>query len=151
MHAQSCRWFVAVFRIIGAVCSLSLLGPVMAAPPPSGGTDRPAASASGLDRSSPAVVSADAAGKAVAGEEKEKSLREQTIYIPYEKLRKVFEKEGRGVFLPYEKFRELWQAAQEKKAAAPDQKLSRGGSDYRIGERSDRLQGCGPRQGRAED
>ena len=41
-------------------------------------------------------------------------LREQTIYIPYEKLRKVFEKEGRGVFLPYEKFRELWEAAREK-------------------------------------
>ena len=49
--------------------------------------------------------------------EKEKSLREQTIYVPYEKLRKIFEKEGRGVFLPYEKFRELWQAAQERKEA----------------------------------
>lgn len=43
-------------------------------------------------------------------------LREQTIYIPYEKLRKVFEKEGRGVFLPYEKFRELWDAARDKTA-----------------------------------
>jgi len=43
-------------------------------------------------------------------------LREQSIYIPYEKLRKVFEKEGRGVFLPYEKFRELWDAAREKTA-----------------------------------
>ncbi len=38
-------------------------------------------------------------------------IREQTIYIPYEKLRKTFEKEGRGVFLPYDKFQELWQAA----------------------------------------
>ena len=38
-------------------------------------------------------------------------IREQTIYIPYEKLRKTFEKEGRGVFLPYEKFQELWNAA----------------------------------------
>ena len=27
-------------------------------------------------------------------------LREQSIYIPYEKLRKVFEQHGRGVFLP---------------------------------------------------
>ena len=40
-------------------------------------------------------------------------IREQTIYIPYEKLRKTFEKEGRGVFLPYEKFRELWDAARD--------------------------------------
>lgn len=38
-------------------------------------------------------------------------LREQTIYIPYEKFRRVFEKQGRGVFLPYERFRELWEAA----------------------------------------
>ena len=45
-----------------------------------------------------------------AGEE-DRSLREQTIYIPYENLRKTFEKEGRGVFLPYEKFRQLWDAA----------------------------------------
>ena len=41
-------------------------------------------------------------------------IREQTIYIPYDKLRQVFEKQGRGVFLPYEKFQELWQAAQDK-------------------------------------
>ena len=46
--------------------------------------------------------------------ESDKILREQTIYIPYEKLRKVFEKQGRGVFLPYEKFQELWKAAREK-------------------------------------
>ncbi len=38
-------------------------------------------------------------------------LREQTIYIPYERLKNVFEKQGRGVFLPYEKFQELWNAA----------------------------------------
>ncbi|NUQ63982.1 MAG: hypothetical protein HUU20_16005 [Pirellulales bacterium] len=44
------------------------------------------------------------------------AIRELTIYIPYEKLRKVFEKEGRGVFLPYEKFRQLWDAAREKTA-----------------------------------
>ena len=55
---------------------------------------------------------------AAAGKDKhpqaEKSLREQTIYIPYEKLRKVFEKEGRGVFLPYQEFQTLWQAARDK-------------------------------------
>ncbi len=39
-------------------------------------------------------------------------IRERTIYVPYERFRAVFEKDGRGVFLPYEKFRELWQAAQ---------------------------------------
>lgn len=50
--------------------------------------------------------------------DQDKPLREQSIYIPYEKLRKVFEKEGRGVFLPYEKYRELWQAAQARKTEA---------------------------------
>ncbi len=43
-------------------------------------------------------------------------FREQTIYIPYTRLREVFETEGRGVFLPYEKFAELWKAAREKTA-----------------------------------
>jgi hypothetical protein len=38
-------------------------------------------------------------------------LREQTVYIPYTKLRALFEKEGRGVFLPYEEFQSLWEAA----------------------------------------
>ena len=54
--------------------------------------------------------------------EQEGLIREQSIYIPYEKLRKVFEKEGRGVFLPYEKFQELWQAAQEKTRPAQEPK-----------------------------
>ncbi len=39
---------------------------------------------------------------------------ERTIYVPYAKLKEVFEKEGRGVFLPYEQFEKLWQAAQQK-------------------------------------
>src|SRR6185436_19773484 len=37
---------------------------------------------------------------------KETPLKEQTIYVPYAKLRAMFEKEGRGVFLPYDKFQE---------------------------------------------
>ena len=41
------------------------------------------------------------------------SIREQTIYIPYSKLKKVFEQQGRGVFVPYEKFQELWRQAQK--------------------------------------
>jgi hypothetical protein len=45
--------------------------------------------------------------------------REQTIYVPYEKLRETFEKDGRGVYIPYERFQELWKAARasEKTAA----------------------------------
>ncbi|MBU0639020.1 MAG: hypothetical protein KKB50_09160 [Planctomycetes bacterium] len=46
--------------------------------------------------------------------------REQTIYIPYEKLREVFEREGRGVFLPYEEFQALWRAAREATAKPPE-------------------------------
>jgi hypothetical protein len=59
-----------------------------------------------------------AAGSAAAAD---RSLREQTIYVPYQKLRETFEKQGRGVFLPYEKFQELWQAARERPVpATPD-------------------------------
>jgi len=49
-------------------------------------------------------------------------IREQTIYVPYDRLRQVFEKHGRGVFLPYEKFQELWQAAQDKTRPPADPK-----------------------------
>ncbi|MBL6714705.1 MAG: hypothetical protein ISQ07_15145, partial [Pirellulales bacterium] len=38
-------------------------------------------------------------------------IREQTIYVPYNRLRGVFEADGRGVFLPYEKFQDLWKRA----------------------------------------
>ena len=41
-------------------------------------------------------------------------VRERTVYVPYEKLKETFEKEGRGVFLPYEEFLKLWNAAQPK-------------------------------------
>ena len=57
------------------------------------------------DNSKPSATPAD------APEKKDNSLREQDIYIPYDKLRSVFEKHGRGVYLPYEKFEELWKAA----------------------------------------
>lgn len=49
-------------------------------------------------------------------------FREQSIYIPYDKLWKVFEKEGRGVFVPYEEFNRLWTAARSNlnaRAEAP--------------------------------
>jgi hypothetical protein len=47
-------------------------------------------------------------------------LREQSIYIPYTKLRETFEKEGRGVFLPYDKFQELWRAARAATTKPPE-------------------------------
>ncbi len=56
------------------------------------------------------------------GKKAEQSLHEQDIYIPYEKLREVFEKHGRGVFLPYEQFQELWKAAREKTPRTAEEK-----------------------------
>ncbi len=46
--------------------------------------------------------------------ESNEQLKEQTIYIPYDKLDKVFEQPGRGVFLPYEKFQQLWNRANQQ-------------------------------------
>jgi hypothetical protein len=66
----------------------------------------------------PAVAPAQAEKKDDAADAPK--LREQTIYIPYTKLREVFETEGRGVFLPYEKFAELWKAAREKTVPAAE-------------------------------
>lgn len=57
-------------------------------------------------------ISAFSQEKPQNSSEEKSTLREQTIYVPYEKLREVFEREGRGVFLPYDKFQELWKAAQ---------------------------------------
>ena len=51
---------------------------------------------------------------------KDDTIREQTIYIPYEKLKTVFEKQGRGVFLPYEQFQALWKQARAAKAPTPE-------------------------------
>jgi len=59
---------------------------------------------------------AEAAKASDAAKAESKPFREQTIYIPYTKLREVFEREGRGVFVPYDKFQELWKAAREKDA-----------------------------------
>ena len=41
--------------------------------------------------------------------------KEQTVYVPYEKLKHAFETEGRGVFLPYAEFRKLWDLANQAK------------------------------------
>ena len=51
----------------------------------------------------------------------ERAKSEQTIYIPYDKLKDVFEREGRGVFLPYDQFQKLWQEARSAKSRSiPD-------------------------------
>jgi len=47
--------------------------------------------------------------------------RGQTIYIPFSKLREVFEKEGRGVFLPYDQFQTLWKEARDHRQTPPPQ------------------------------
>jgi hypothetical protein len=39
------------------------------------------------------------------------------VYVPYEKLKGVFESEKQGVFLPYDEFQRLWRAAQGMPAA----------------------------------
>ena len=51
-------------------------------------------------------------------------VREQTIYVPYENLRKTFEQEGRGVYLPYEQFRQLWDEAQKGREVLKPQSLA---------------------------
>jgi len=38
-------------------------------------------------------------------------IKQQTIYVPYEKPQDVFEREGRGVFLPFEQFECSWNGA----------------------------------------
>jgi len=68
------------------------------------------------------VAYAAPAPKEPPAAEEAKAVREQSIYIPYEKLREVFEKQGRGVFLPYEKFQELWKAARDRTAPPPEAK-----------------------------
>ena len=40
------------------------------------------------------------------------------VYVPYDELKNVFEKEDQGVFLPFKEFERLWRAAQHKPTAA---------------------------------
>ena len=107
------------------VCCLALLG----LPRPTLAQEEPAAPATPEEQETApaeatppaAPVSEPASPTPSPDSETEPVIREQTIYIPYEKLRKTFEKEGRGVFLPYEKFRELWDAAREATKAPEDE------------------------------
>ncbi|MGI5924193.1 MAG: hypothetical protein ACOX9E_09640 [Lentisphaeria bacterium] len=47
----------------------------------------------------------------IAQEVAKKTPPEKNIYLPYERLWEIFEKDQRGVFLPYAEFQQLWQRA----------------------------------------
>ena len=76
-----------------------------------------------------------AAPTAPAAAKSDKPLREQTIYIPYSKLRETFEKEGRGVYLPYDQFQELWRKARLADQPQIEQRPPAGRPDYRYRKR----------------
>lgn len=85
-------------------------------PPPASTVETPPAPPATPPAAPPTVappVIEDAADEEASEDDEPKALLERTIYIPYEDLRKTFEKEGRGVFLPYEEFRTLWDKARE--------------------------------------
>ncbi len=67
----------------------------------------------------PPVVSATPAATTTSAPA-DRTFREQTIYIPYTRLRETFERGGRGVFLPYEEFDKLWRAARDKDIPTPE-------------------------------
>lgn len=91
------RFGLVMWALACVVSSAGALGQAPTAPP----AEPPAPAAS----APPPLATAVEEGSTPA------PLREQTIYVPYEKLKNVFEKTGRGVFIPYEKFQELWNAA----------------------------------------
>lgn len=53
-------------------------------------------------------------------------LIEKTIYIPFEKLREVFEKDQRKVVLSYEEFDKLWKAARANAEPKPPAEAKQG-------------------------
>ena len=53
---------------------------------------------------------------AVGAEPSTKPAEPVKVYVPYEKLKGVFEADKQGVFLPYEQFQQLWRAAQGRPA-----------------------------------
>ena len=101
-------------RWLMGVAWLFLLAVANAADPPAEEQPQPA-----VVETSPQPAAAEQNPQPAAAEEG--SIREQTIYVPYSKLRQVFEQEGRGVFVPYEQFQKLWKQAQEALRAEPDQ------------------------------
>ena len=81
-----------------------------------------------LSSMAPAVILLLAATLASATDQTDEAagedtkIKEQSVYIPYAKLREVFEREGHGVFLPYEEFQRLWTAAREATHTPPEAK-----------------------------
>ncbi|MDD8046299.1 MAG: hypothetical protein PHF14_07545 [Verrucomicrobiota bacterium] len=65
----------------------------------------------------------------VEEEPKPDRFLEQRVYITYEQLQKVFEREGRGVYLPYDQFLALWEKAQ---ASEEDPEVVEPPLDYLI-------------------
>ena len=55
-------------------------------------------------------------GSAAGNKNNKKSTPPTKVYVPYEELKDVFEKEQQGVFLPYKEFQKLWRAAQGRPA-----------------------------------
>ncbi|MHC4483367.1 MAG: hypothetical protein ACYSW4_07435, partial [Planctomycetota bacterium] len=53
-------------------------------------------------------------GIAAGNKENQADTQPPKVYVPYEKLKGVFEKEQQGVFLPFKEFEKLWRAAQGK-------------------------------------
>jgi hypothetical protein len=106
------------FAVAHTPLSASEVGVVLAQAPAPDAASQPGAdeASDGRADAAPAAPTpgADDPAREASEAGEDKVIREQSIYIPYEKLRKVFEKEGRGVFLPYERFRELWKAARDK-------------------------------------
>ncbi len=92
-----------LFSICAIVAFPGFLRPLQTAGAPSG-ADPSGAAPSG------AAPSKDSPGEVI---------REKTVYIPYEKLQAIFEKEGRGIFLSYEEFLRLWREAQKKPPEPP--------------------------------
>lgn len=59
-------------------------------------------------------------GSAAGNKNNKKSTPPSKVYVPYEKLKGVFEKEQQGVFLPYKEFQKLWRAAQGRPAGVAE-------------------------------
>ena len=55
-----------------------------------------------------------------AGDKNNKDTPPGKVYVPYEKLKGVFEKAEQGVFLPYKEFQKLWRAAQGRPAGVSE-------------------------------
>lgn len=77
---------------------------------------RPAAPAGG------AVTSPGAPAGALSGE-----VLERQVYVPYQDLEALFEKEGRGIMVPYRDFLQMWTELQARRTEAAEEEPPLGG------------------------